>query len=480
MLRRLTAVLALTALLMGAVAGPAFAEKGRGSDDTQPDDRGRDRVRVSQKFEDMSDFEWGLDQVTKMQVKGIFKGRDAAIFAPGAKITMQETAVAISRLIDLESEWSLLATTEVTLLLTAMPDAASVAVWARPAVAGLVKIGVLDGTKPFSPQADATRLDVAVLLVKAMGYEAEAQSKMDAQLGFQDAELIPAELRGYVATAIDHELITGYVEAGARTFRPQQAVKRVEMAVMMGRADRQVERRHGDDELKGTVKAVDAAAGAVTISLRGSGESTVTLAAEASVFVNGAEMSLADVTVGMEIEVKLDPAGLVIFVEAKAEHARETVVSGTITSVMAPTLSALGLVQIDNQMYAVTRTAAVTVNGQASLFADLQVNDAVQATVRQGLVTRLTVTRQPAANPDDVVIEGTIVGLIAAAANQGVAAVSIGYITDGTFNMPTYSVDASTAILVNGQAGDFNSLRTNDNVKATLRGDLLLKLEVTR
>lgn len=477
LIRRLSATIALTALVVGALAGPALADKGRGSDDTQSDDRGGDRIRVSQRFQDMSEYEWGLEHVTKLQVKGIFKGREDRLFAPGAKITRQETAVAISRLIDMESEWSLMAAADLLLQLKDLPDAASVAVWAKPAVAGLIKLGVIDAQTAFNPLADATRLDVAVMLVKAMGYEAEAQAKMTAELNFQDAHLIPAELRGYVAAAIDHELITGYLEAGVRTFRPQQAVKRVEMAVMMGRADRQMERRHSD-ELKGSVTAVSAAAGTVTIALRGGGEATVTMAADASVFVNGVEKSLADVTAGMEIEVKLNATGQVIFVEAKAERSREVTVTGQITSLSAPTVSALGLVQIDGQIYPMARTAAITVNGQAGAFTDLQVNDSVQAVVRQGLVVRLTATRQPAANPD-VVIEGTILGLTAASA-QGAASVSIGYTAGGTFTMTTYLIQNETTIHLNGQVAAFGSLQANDRVRATLRGDLLLKLEVTR
>jgi len=305
-LRRITASVALSALLLGTTAMPALADKGgHGSD------KGRGQ-KVSEKFEDMGEFEWGLGDVTKMTVKGVFNGRGDKVFAPGAKITLQESAVAIVRLMEKDDAAEELAATEVSSLLSGISDANKIADWAKPSVAMLVKLGVIDDSAPFSPLSDADRLDVAIMLVNALGYQAEAAAKANAKLEFKDAHLIPAEYVGHVKVAVDHKLITGYDD---KTFRPNQAVKRVEMAVMLGRADRLIDKEK-EDEVKGVVKSVNATGNSLVVTAGGK-DVTLTLAQEASIFIDNREKSLADLTVGMKVEVKLNRDGKVVYIEAK-------------------------------------------------------------------------------------------------------------------------------------------------------------------
>ena len=95
--RRMTASVTVAALVLGVAAAPALADRKGGNDQ-------KGHSRVSEQYEDMTQFEWGLNDVTKMSVKGIFKGRGEGLFAPGAKITHQESAVALVRLMDKESE----------------------------------------------------------------------------------------------------------------------------------------------------------------------------------------------------------------------------------------------------------------------------------------------------------------------------------------------------------------------------------------
>jgi hypothetical protein len=335
-IRKMTASTALVALVLGSTAMPVLAERGgHGSDKGQG-------PKVSEQFGDMGDFGWGLDDVVKMNVKGIFQGRGQGVFAPGAKITLQESAVAVVRLMDKEDEAKALTAAEVDTLLAGISDQKSIATWARPSVAMLVKAGAIDKDAPFHPLADATRLNVAVLLVNALGYKAEADAKMTTQLHFKDAKLIPADLVGYVAVAVDHQLITGYDD---QTFRPQQAVKRIEMAVMMGRADRLID-RDKQDEVKGTVRSVDTANNSFVVTTADK-DVTVVLADEASIFIDKAEKELADLKAGMKVEVKLNSDGKAIYIEAKTEATTPAnQVTGTITALTVATSTSLALVSI--------------------------------------------------------------------------------------------------------------------------------------
>ncbi|MGE5675889.1 MAG: S-layer homology domain-containing protein, partial [Mycobacterium leprae] len=396
--RRITASVAVTALLLGATAAPAMAKPGNGNGNGN----GNGKARISQQFQDMGGYEWGLSDVVRMQAFGIFKGRGASEFAPGAKITNQESAVAIVRLIGKEEDSLKLSFDESNQLLKGIPDQGSIAVWARPAVAMLVKEEIIPGDAAFSPLKDATRLQIAERLVKALGFDAEAQAKMNVTLSFKDASAIPADKVGYVATAVAHKLVTGYAEDN--TFRPSQPVRRVEMAVMMGRADNQID-RHQKEVVKGVVKSVDVANNAFTFTNENGQDATVTLADDASVFVNGTEKDLSAVAAGMNVVLKLDDEGKVEFVNAKTPDAvPDQGPTGPISAITPATATSLGLITVNSTVYPVAVSATVTLNGAASTLANLQVGDQVKLTVATGLVTKIEATRQVA----PVVVNGAI------------------------------------------------------------------------
>jgi hypothetical protein len=460
--QRITASLALTALLLGTVASPALADK--------PADRGNAHgPKISEKFQDMGDFQWGLNDVIKLYAKGVFKGRGESLFAPGAKITLQEAAVATVRLMDKEQDALALSQTEVTSLLSQVPDRDKLSPWAMQSVAMLVKAGVVDGTKPFNPEQDATRLDAAVMLVKAMGMQAEAQAKINVQLDFKDASQIPADMVGYVAVAVDHKIITGYDDS---TFRPHQAVKRVEMAVMMGRADRLID-KDKKDEYKGVVKSVDAAAGAFVIKV-GDKEITLTMAADASIFIDNVEKTLANLSAGMKVNVKLNADGKVIYVEARTEAAPvDSTVTGQVTALLAATPVSLALVTINNVAYPVSPKAVLSLNGSAAAFGDLRVGDTVKATMQYGIVTKLEIQRAA------TTVNGTIVA-VNAANGTAPASLTVLVTANGASTATVYNLAAGATLKINGQAAHLADLQPNDAVIVTAASGVAEKVEVTR
>lgn len=77
----------------------------------------------------------------------------------------------------------------------------------------------------FDPFKRASRLVAAVVLVRAAGLQAEAVSANSLPTGFSDESKIPAEWRGYAATAVRHGLLSS---GGA--FNPDGTYTRAEMA----------------------------------------------------------------------------------------------------------------------------------------------------------------------------------------------------------------------------------------------------------
>ena len=77
----------------------------------------------------------------------------------------------------------------------------------------------------FRPDDRATRLVAAVVLVRAAGLKAEAESKAGVFLPYTDAASIPYELRGYVQVAVSNGLMSS-----AQQFNPSGALTRAELA----------------------------------------------------------------------------------------------------------------------------------------------------------------------------------------------------------------------------------------------------------
>ena len=85
----------------------------------------------------------------------------------------------------------------------------------------------------FRPDGRATRLTAAIALVRAAGLRSLAESLAGTSLPVSDAYSIPSSLRGYVKVALDRGLMT----ADGGIFRPNDAMKRIELAhAMVGMA----------------------------------------------------------------------------------------------------------------------------------------------------------------------------------------------------------------------------------------------------
>lgn len=103
--------------------------------------------------------------------------------------------------------------------------------WAQGIIELMTRIEVVAGFPDgnFRPDEPVSRLDFTVFMVRASG----AMPAADPQLSFTDADKIPAEFRGYIATALAEGLINGFPD---NTFRPTAPITRAQMATILGRA----------------------------------------------------------------------------------------------------------------------------------------------------------------------------------------------------------------------------------------------------
>jgi len=82
----------------------------------------------------------------------------------------------------------------------------------------------------FKPDDAVARLDFAVALVRAASLQAEAEARAGESLDLIDASIIPSGLRGYVAVALERDLIDSVPAAGGEKFDPQGTVSRLDAA----------------------------------------------------------------------------------------------------------------------------------------------------------------------------------------------------------------------------------------------------------
>lgn len=103
----------------------------------------------------------------------------------------------------------------------------------------------------FHPSEAAVREDMAVALVKALGFDGET-----AELGllsqFSDAAAISPNLQKYVAIAVKHKLMEGYDKDGKRVFGPDAGLDRASAATLLYNAFKENEEKITYDEEKVT------------------------------------------------------------------------------------------------------------------------------------------------------------------------------------------------------------------------------------
>lgn len=87
----------------------------------------------------------------------------------------------------------------------------------------------------FKPSENAVREDMAVALVKALGYENE-DADMSLINQFADAGSINTALRKYVALSVEYGLITGSTKDGKLVFNPLDNLTRAEASALLYRA----------------------------------------------------------------------------------------------------------------------------------------------------------------------------------------------------------------------------------------------------
>lgn len=176
-------------------------------------------------FSDVDGDHWAGDAIEQMVKYGVINGYDDGTFRPDQAVKRDEFSTMMVKSLNLSIDWNAESS------FNDMDDA----YWAVPYVetAKYYLTGYQSGGKVyFKPQEKAVREDMAVALVKALGYE-NASYDDDELAIFEDASSISPNLKKYVCIAVDKGIMSGSINGNKRYFNPTSAITRAESAVLL-------------------------------------------------------------------------------------------------------------------------------------------------------------------------------------------------------------------------------------------------------
>ncbi|MCF7756073.1 cadherin-like beta sandwich domain-containing protein [Paenibacillus xylanexedens] len=187
------------------------------AEDVTPTDPTATDPTTSVSFSDITGH-WAEANIKQAVSSGIVKGYLDGTFKPGKTVTRAEFAVMLMNALKPQVEG-------VELVFT---DKAKIGAWAQKAVAQAVQVGIINGYADgtFSPSAEVTRAEMAVMIAKALGQSNEA----NAVTSFADDKDIPAWAKGSIAYVKQAGIVNG---KGVNMFAPQDEATRAEAVTVL-------------------------------------------------------------------------------------------------------------------------------------------------------------------------------------------------------------------------------------------------------
>ncbi len=359
------ATIALTLLAGSAAATMASAKSDHGSKHGNEGKRGgKSGIHLDYKDLNGKEWKWAYEPIIRLAAQGVFNGYEDGSFKPRNNISRIEALVAAVRLLGLKEEAEKPENKNANLNFKDFDQLQKKYGWAVGYVAVALENDLFSETDTkIQPDKPASRLWASVLLVKAMKLEAEAKTKMDTVLPFRDAKEIPAGSVGYIAVALEKNLIKGYND---NTFQPNRPVTRAELASLLDRVDQQLPEEGRAQAIVGKVETV--ANNALTV--RKSDGTAVTVPVDANVFIfrDNVKASFSALKSGDEALVRTYE-GKAVFIEVTqtAEANTQFVDSGMLTSFTLNPDGKLTTVSLNKTLNGVTHVIIYNVDANVSI-----------------------------------------------------------------------------------------------------------------
>ncbi|MCI3922694.1 S-layer homology domain-containing protein [Paenibacillus sp. TRM 82003] len=404
---------------------------------------------------------WALPSVVELVQRGIFTGYEDGSFRPNQPVTRIEAIVAAIRHMGLNSEAETLTAMASELKLDVVEELDEKYRWAVGYVALAEREGLLaDNGDEFEPGAPADRLWTTTLLVRAMGLEYDAKRSMKAELDLEDAELFPEGSAGYAAVALTNGLVTGYEDG---TFRPKRSVTRAELAALLDRAgDRMPAASSEYIQLEAQVSSVSG--DQVGLAQEGGGSNQFPVRKDATVIREGSLGGVDLLMPGDRVTAVINNFVLVHLLVTKSAKLSDGMKEGTISAI------ADGLLMLDEggvkTSYRLSEEAVVERNGEAVSWSSLAIGDRAEATVRNGIVTRVAVV-------NETLQYGNVIGTVTAVNDREVSIQSANGVT-------THPVGDNAQVTVNQRVGQWSNIEVGDSILVVISEGRVFHVTLTK
>jgi hypothetical protein len=453
------------------------------------------------RFDDLEEALWAVSSIAKMRGLGVVNGYDGNVFLPNNAVSQSEALTMMVRAFDLEDEAKELAEKfglsyaaldkgyegngkgkgkaddfedeedeedeNPTFILGGqlLPHVPTSSRWAL----GYILLAVDQGWVKLSecnPNAPAGRAWISKVMVRALGHEAQALTKMNATLPFVDAPAVPKDCVGYVAEAVAMGLFMGYED---NTFQPNKPVTRAEMATIL-------ERFLGDELPEdmpylavGTIKTI--AQNKITLKTQAGAELVYTVSADALIVIDHKPAAFADLKVGDVVEVLSNGSGVALLVTVKSHGTlppAQNEVTGDIVGIATPPALTLRIDGQANRTIQVAANCTIRMGATTLSYSQLLLGDRVKVTIQNDQAVAIVVLSHGQTGQ-------TVTGVV-----YGITTSSVG--TDVVLQQAAAQVTVRLASNVHITYGNtnltVNDLRIGDQVEATIQNQLATHLRI--
>jgi Cu/Ag efflux protein CusF len=439
---------------------------------------GKGQAQIILTFSDLDDVAWAIPAIAKMRAKNIFQGYADGTFQPNKPITQLEAIITAVRIMGLEDE-ALAEQNRLPERLSKALKGLNVQSQASGYVAVALENGLLDSDfKGLQPNKPATREWVAVLLVRALGMEKEALSRMNDPLSFRDANAISLGARGYIAVAVEEKLVSGYDD---KTFKPDKPVTRAEMAALLARYD---DRYNQGDQRKVTGTIEDITNDELTVKKSDGTTITVDISDRTLVFDNNRVISISQLKEGDKVSLVNDKDGKLLYIVLtdKAEQGVTIEDEGVVHHLTLPgrnTTGEIGIVDSDGEVKVYSLADDVDVlldgdyrdeNGDLYDLNDIKVGYQVELKGAGNRVNEINITNER----DTFSYEGKITALTRPTDSR------VGSLTLALRNNAsvTLAYTNDTKVYLGSRKVDVSELRLNDQVSITGNGTTVTTITI--
>lgn len=178
-------------------------------------------VSAAAGYRDVPDGHWASSDIEKADQYGLMQGYGEGVFGLGESLNRASFVTILCRMFSWEA-----VTPEAPSYIDVQPDQ-----WYYTDVETAMAHGALDQTVSFRPEDPISREEMAIMLVRALGYEQLAEVNYDFDLPFSDV----TENEGYIALAWQIGMTNGIEQNGKLLFQPNSSATREQAAAMLVR-----------------------------------------------------------------------------------------------------------------------------------------------------------------------------------------------------------------------------------------------------